>query len=250
MPAKWLNRFELKPGRWVYVPTNETRAAGSDIKSAVEEIWNPPDYYHHLQKGGHVAAVRSHICNDIFLKVDIQDFFGSINRTRITRCLKPRFGYKIAREWAIASTIRHPGGKATVLPYGFVQSQLLASLSLFESALGRLLHRMHGNGGVVVSVYVDDIIVSCRDKTQIESLHADVVAAAARSRLILNPAKSVGPAPQISAFNILVSEAEISIEPTRLADFALKLIAGATPAQRRGILSYVRSVCPAQLSAL
>lgn len=84
----------------------------------------------------------------------------------------------------------------------------------------------------------------------LEKLHADVCLGAERSRFILNPAKSTAPSPQISAFNILVSEAQMSIEPTRLAEFASALALGATPSQKQGIRNYVNSVCPAQLSAL
>ena len=84
MPAKWLNRFELKPGRWVYVPAADARALGIVIKSEVHRLWSPPRYFYHFQHGGHVAALRSHTANNIFFKIDIQNFFGSINRTRIT----------------------------------------------------------------------------------------------------------------------------------------------------------------------
>jgi len=250
MPAKWLNRFELKPGRWVYVPAADTRASGIAIKAKVEKLWSPPNYFYHLRSGGHVAALRSHTGNNIFFKADIQNFFGSINRTRITRCLKSKISYKVAREWAVASTVQDPGSDSTTLPYGFVQSQLLASLCLSESALGRVLHRINGKNDAAVSVYVDDIIVSSRDAPLLEKLHADVVLGANRSRFILNPVKSTAPSPQISAFNILVSEAQMSIEPTRLAEFAATLAVGATPSQKQGILNYVNSVCPAQLGAL
>ena len=150
----------------------------------------------------------------------------------------------------MASTVRDPDSACTTLPYGFVQSQLLASLCLDESALGRVLHTIDGRNGAAVSVYVDDIIVSTRDAALLDILYAEVVLAAERSRFVLNPVKSTDPSPQISAFNILVSEAQMSIEPTRLAQFASALASGATPSQRQGILNYVNSVCPAQTGAL
>ena len=90
MHPKWVNRFELKPGRWVFEPSAESKALGQKIKAAVEKAWRPPNFYFHLRSGGHVEAVRSHLENTHFLRVDIQDFFGSVNRTRITRCLKSR----------------------------------------------------------------------------------------------------------------------------------------------------------------
>jgi hypothetical protein len=251
MPAKWSNRFELKPGRWVYVPTADARSSGIAIKHSIEAKWAVPDYYYHLQRGGHVAAIRSHLGNSWFLRADIQNFFGSINRTRVTRCLKPMFGYKVAREYAVASTVQHPGEKGKPsLPYGFIQSQLLASICLHESALGRFLRKIQGKAGTSVSVYVDDIIASTPDPEHLDAIYAGLGAAAKRAELVLNPQKGLPPARQISAFNILLSEAAMSIEPARLAKFAEDLAAGASASQKRGIFGYVASVCPAQLSAL
>ena len=49
--------------------------------------------------------------------------------------------------------------KAYILPYGFVQSVIIASFCLHKSALGRYLNKL-GGSGFKVSVYMDDIIVS------------------------------------------------------------------------------------------
>jgi hypothetical protein len=250
MPARWSNRFELKPGRWVYVPTPEARVLGLDIKTQLQKLWSPPDYYFHLQRGGHVAAVRSHLGSRRFMRADIRNFFGSINRTRVTRCLKPLVSYKVAREWAVNSTVRDPRGKVAALPYGFLQSQLLASLCLFESALGRFLHGIQGSNGVIVSVYVDDILISAPHDESLEGVHEGLQLAAERARLTFDPAKGAGPADAVSAFNILLSEASMTIEPGRLQEFAARLAADATPNERQGILSYVHSVCPDQAKAL
>lgn len=250
MLAKWSTRFELKPGRWVYVPTPEARAIGFEIKTQLQKLWIPPDYYFHLQRGGHVAAVKSHLKSRRFMRADIRNFFGSTNRTRVTRCLKPLLSYKVAREWAVNSTVRHPGGKIAALPYGFVQSQLLASLCLFESALGRFLHRIQRKNGVIVSVYVDDILVSARDPDALDGLHEGLLVAGERACLTFDPAKSSAPAEAVSAFNILLSEASMMIDPLRLQQFSARLAAGATPSEQQGIRSYVRSVCPDQAKSL
>ncbi len=148
MPATWLNRFELKAGRWVYVPTPEARASGAEIKRQIEKEWSPPDYYLHLQKGGHIAALRSHIGNNIFLKADVQNFFGSINRTRVTRCLKTKFSYETAREFATASTVTDRGIHGARYPMASCSRSRYASLCLSASALGRLLRQVHGKHGV------------------------------------------------------------------------------------------------------
>src|SRR5262249_22936156 len=151
----------------------------------------------------HVAALQAHLGSQIFFRVDIDDFFGSIKRSRITRVLKPLFGYEQAREWAIASSVQFPGDpKRTILPFGFVQSPLLASLCLRESALGRFLERVHKKGDVKVSVYVDDIVLSSSDP---RGLGAELIealrASAKRSRFSFGVAKAQGPGIAIEAFN-------------------------------------------------
>jgi hypothetical protein len=102
----------------------------------------------------------------------------------------------------------------------------------------------------VVSVYVDDVIVSACDADQLETVYAKIQVASVRSRLILSPLKSAAPALQVSAFNILLSDASMSITPQRLAEFSAVLAEGVSDSQRRGILSYVESVCPSQLEVL
>jgi len=158
--------------------------------------------------------------------------------------------YKVAREWAVHSTVRHPGGKLTALPYGFIQSQLLASLCLFESALGRYLERIHASNAIIISVYVDDILVSAQNLDELEGIKKGLQLAAERARLSFDPAKSAEPGDAVTAFNILLSEASMKINPNRLKQFAARLEAGATPSEQQGIRNYVRSVCPDQAESL
>jgi hypothetical protein len=88
---KWLHKFELKPGRWVFVPTPETVAAGKKIKEDISKLWHPPSFYYHMQKGGHVSALRAHINNENFMHFDIKNFFGKINRTYAANRAKLNF---------------------------------------------------------------------------------------------------------------------------------------------------------------
>ena len=251
MNPKWTSRFELKPGRWVFVPTPEAAAAGKKIKKQVESVWNAPQYYFHLQAGGHVAALRSHLTHTNFIHVDIEDFFGSVNRTRITRCLKPRVGYAKAREWANASTVAHPNDKSRfIIPYGFVQSQIVAALCLSESALGVCLDKIHNTSGVVVSVYVDDIIASTDDPTLCSKLFGELEVAASRARFAFNPNKQQGPGTSVTAFNIALSKDQLLIEADRLTAFSAALAQAKSEPQRQGILSYINSINPAQSSAV
>lgn len=243
MPEKWANKFERKPGRWVFEPTAEYRDIGEDIRAATAKVWLPPVYFFHLRAGGHVAAVARHAKHKYFLRCDIEDFFGRVNRTRVTRCLKGFFGYERAREIANDSTVRHPTDKSRwVLPYGFVQSPILASLALAKSRLGTALRTLHKSPGITVSVYVDDIIVSTDDLDALEAIKPLLIEAAQRSGFSFASHKIEGPAVSITAFNIDLTYASIAIAADRLTEFAQDLAVAATQHQRDGILGYVKSV--------
>lgn len=244
MPAKWRTRFQLKPGSWVFVPTKETVDNGLAIKKAIEERWKPPSYYFHLKDGGHVRALQSHIHHASFLHLDIRDFFGSINRTRVTRCLKGVFGYVDARAMANESTVFHPDEKShrTILPFGFVQSPIVASMCLYQSALGRCLHRLNQLRDVQVSVYVDDIVVSTDSHALTAEVLEQLTAASKKSGLALNTEKQEGPADSITAFNIDLSHLALFIEPERFSKFWNAYTSADSEFRRNGILGYLNSV--------
>jgi hypothetical protein len=244
MPAKWKTRFQLKPGSWVFVPTKETVSSGLEIKQAIEKGWKPPRYYFHLKDGGHVRALQSHIHHTSFLHLDIRDFFGSINRTRVTRCLKSLFGYCDARAMANESTIFHPDekGRRTILPFGFVQSPIVASMCLYQSALGRCLHRLNQLKDVQVSVYVDDIVVSTDSHELTTEALGQLTEASKKAGFALNTEKQEGPADSITAFNIDLSHLALVIEPERFARFLEDYKGSDSEFQRNGILGYLNSV--------
>lgn len=244
MKLKWASRFELKPGTWIFVPTDESIENGASIKAAIEERWKPPKNYFHLLDGGHVEALKSHLENKSFIHLDIQDFFGSINRTRVTRCLKDIFGYAQAREMANHSTVIHPEreGRQFILPFGFVQSPLIASLCLYKSALGAYLRKLQGMDGVTVSVYVDDIVISTTKEELSSSILSEVKRAAERSAFTLNESKEEGPAESVSAFNIELSHQSLIIQPKRWLEFVDAFKASDSEHQKLGILGYVMSV--------
>lgn len=231
----------------MFQPSSDAKEIGRKIKAEVGRVWLPPDFYFHLRAGGHVEAVRSHMENTQFLHLDIQDFFGSVNRSRITRCLKSRFPYATAREWANESTVRHPSDATKyILPYGFVQSPILASLALADSSLGRVLQALAKSPKTAVSVYVDDIIVSADDSARLESHLVAIREAAQRSRFPLNASKEEGPAPSITAFNIELAHSRLMIQSERL-DALIQAYGDVGNVRRQaGILNYVQSVNPTQ----
>lgn len=251
MQIRWKHKYEHAPGKWVFVPTDESLAEGQRIKNAIEHKWQPPTYYFHLRSGGHVAALHSHTSSQFFLRLDIQDFFGSVNRSRVTRCLKKIFGYADARFMANASTVNHPGNeKKVMLPYGFVQSPILASLALYNSALGSCLEHLSTRHQIHVSVYMDDIILSSKSREKLARAMLQIEKAATKSRFDFHPEKTEGPAPIVTAFNIELAQGDLSITPTRLLQFIDAYRASDSGFQRDGIAGYVNSVNPLQVAEL
>jgi hypothetical protein len=247
MLPTWASKFELKPGTWVFVPTAQSVDDGKAIKHAINKRWHPPQNYFHLRTGGHVKALESHLNNSVFVHLDIQNFFGSISKSRVTRCLKGLFSYAEARAIANISTVIHPDDKNLILPFGFVQSPILASLCLANSALGKCLHGLPKRfAGLVVSVYVDDIILSCTNEASLKESISELKKCAEKSGFMLNPKKEEGPAPKITAFNIELSNQLLEVELERYRKFVSAFNESDNDFQRDGIRSYVNSVNPTQ----
>ena len=61
------------------------------------------------------------------------------------------------------------------LPYGFVQSMVLATICIEFSLLGSALIRTYGGGNVRVSMYVDDIILSSDDEGALVKAYDEVL---------------------------------------------------------------------------
>lgn len=243
MNLKWSSKFAKKPGKWIFVPTPYAVKKGKEIKRAVEKSWKPPLYYFHLRSGGHVEALRSHFEHNNFLRIDIKDFFGSINRTRVTRCLKDRFSYAVARSYANESTVKDPvTANRTVVPFGFVQSQIISAVCLSQSALGVCLDKLALNPAIALTVYVDDIIVSTSDSALLDQVLKDIQAAAEKAHFVLNANKQEGPAAAIKAFNIVLTKGSMEIEADRFKQFEEALKTATSENQRAGIKSYVASV--------
>lgn len=246
---QWIHKFEVKPDSFVFVPDDQTIDRGREIKSKISSLWKPPYYYAHFRQGGHVAAIKRHLGNNLFIRADIKQFFNQVNRSKATRALYSIIGdYDQAREIACESVVAKPDSenREWILPFGFVQSPIIASLCLNKSALGSYLNKLEGNG-FKVSVYMDDIIIStslCYEAA--EEILDTLRQKAARSKFDLNPDKTVGPAEQITAFNIQLTNGSIEITDERLSDFEVSLMNTGNKYVIDGILGYVRTVCPEQ----
>ena len=253
MSRRWLHKFKIKQDCWVFVPDEETIQRGNDIKCKIESHWQAPYYYAHLNAGGHVAAIKSHLSSTLFIRADIHQFFNQINRSRVTRNLKNIFGsYKVARQIANESVVRLPNikDKKFILPFGFVQSAIIASVCLRNSALGGYLEQLLKEG-FIVSVYMDDIIIStCQSMKEAEIARSRLIEIANKSELPLNPHKTMGPAEEITVFNIKLMHGNMEIADDRLADFKKSIFESENKYQINGVLGYVTTVSPNQADYL
>lgn len=104
-----------------------------------------------------------------------------------------------AEDFAVTSTVWDARTRRFVLPYGFAQSPLLASIDLDMSLLGRLLIQLQREG-LTLSVYVDDIIVSSDHKDPVQTALSAIIEAARESNYVLNESR-----PPIQHFCCMVS---------------------------------------------
>lgn len=156
-------RYERKPGRYIYIQTAASSKEGRAIIKRVGRLYKPhPIFFHLRRRGGHVAAMRVHAGSEYLTRFDIDNFFGNVTRTKISRALRDiSISYRAAFNIAHASVVVE--GSRRCLPFGFCQSPILATLVLERSVLGRELKRL-ATAGFHVSVYMDDIVLSSNDE--------------------------------------------------------------------------------------
>lgn len=246
MLTNYSHSFETKNGLLVHVPTAEGRQFGEFVIQQVLKNWRPPSYFFHFKCGGHVAAARYHVGSTVFAHLDIQSFFASVTRSKLTRALRS-LGMSNADAFEIAtqSTVTKPSpGHGRSLPFGFVQSPVLASLALDRSALGGCL-RTGRPGHIKLSVYVDDIIISGSDEVHVRAYVEQIERAASLSRYTLSRAKSRVAVSSVKAFNLDLSCSDLRVTPERMDAFS-QIERTPDQAKERAIVSYVASVNPGQ----
>src|SRR5260370_34680526 len=132
-------------GRSIFVRTEQCERKGRRIIKYFSRF-KFPHFFYHYKTGGHVAALHAHLENKLFFKSDIQNFYYSIARMRVTRALRS-YRYPGANTLAMWSTVRNPyPGHPHVLPIGFVQSPLLATLVLMKSPVAAAIELARSNG--------------------------------------------------------------------------------------------------------
>ncbi len=219
MPVAILN-FDysyLRKGKPVFVPTKIGRRIGKEVKEAVEDAYAFDPIYFHLRRGGHVAAMHHHRDNPLFARIDISNFFYSISRRRVQSALD-RVGVGNARFYAQWSTVVSPfANPRYALPYGFVQSPILASLVVATSDLGQHLLRLPAS--VKAGVYVDDISLSSDDADELQQAYDMTLAVIAADGFAVSPAKLRPPAPAIDIFNCDLAQGKASVTDDRINAF-------------------------------
>lgn len=250
-PLLWLHKFELSPEKWVFVPSDYGRESGAEIIEALQKRWKVPHHFAHLQEGGHVAALRQHVYSTWFIRADISNFFGTINRSRVTRILR-RYAkrYSDARDMANLSVVKSPVNGDFILPYGFVQSPLIASICLDKSALGVYLRSLLGTTLVKITVYMDDIVISGRADVDGTAIMQKLRERAARSGFKLSPTKTIGPLPEIQVFNLILGYQKLEVANDRLDEFKAHLEQSDSEHVWKGVLGYVGSVNTEQANNL
>lgn len=246
---KWVYRIPTKGGKWIFVPSMNSRIYGKSIVKRIKLEWTSPKYFYHLRKGGHLTAVDVHLNNKYFSRLDIQNFFGSITASRITRTLKPYLGYDFSREIAKQSTVLVPGSpkKKLMLPFGFIQSAILASICLDKSSLGIFLKKLERDKSISLSVYMDDILISSNDKLRLVEVTMQLREKFSRSHWVSNIKKEIVASEAITAFNIDLVQNHRRINDQKLAQFEFEFHQTTNLNKKKGLYSYVKSVNADQL---
>lgn len=211
------DRYQSR-GKYIFVPNEECDRRGKTLLRFGAEI-DLPSYFFHYRSGGHVAALHEHRPNRFFFRIDLKNFFYSISRNRISHMLR-QLGFHSAREYAAWSTVRNPynEGPKYVLPIGFKQSPLLASLALWHSAIASSIEEA-ADRGIVVSVYFDDLIGSSNDENELRITYQGILEACVQANLMANEAKLIEPAEAIIAFNCHLTHGQTNVTDERIEKF-------------------------------
>ena len=206
-------------GKIIFVPNERCERRGKRMLKFFSKRVDFPDYFYHYKSGGHVAALHAHIDNGLFFKIDVQNFYNSIARMRVTRALRA-WGYPGAGTFSKWSCVANPINAAPrhVLPIGFVQSPLIASLVLMKSDVSGAIERAIANG-VVISVYLDDFIGSHDDIATLTHAYTDIREACVAAGLLPNPTKLVPPSVAITAFNCDLTHRSAIVRADRVAKY-------------------------------
>ena len=241
-------RFELKPGKFVYIPTCDALKDGKSIVDALRRSWSPAEYFCHFGKrGGHVTAMRAHLPNKFIASIDIEGFFTSITRTKIHRALgSVGYSNRYALDVASRSCVEVEGRK--FLPYGFVQSMALATLAVEKSELGKRISLLR-DSKLTITMFVDDIIISSNSQFQLKSGFDCLNDAISVSNFSMSVAKSSPPNSQLNVFNCMIESGSMRIDDSRMERF-IEQLKTCSDLGRISILKYIKLINHEQHNSL
>lgn len=242
-------RIELGNGKFAYDQAPQFRISGENIIGEIRRRWKPPSTFYHLQKGGHVAAILKHSHNSVFSRFDVSRFFFRVKKNMIIKALKSiGFSFLDANQIAQETVVWTEEGLS--LPYGFVQSPIIASLCLDKSHAGIFLRRLPRD--LTLSVYVDDIILShSQDARRLEASSRNLLSVFSDSGFPISEEKCEICRTEITSFNIRVSRGALEITPERMEQFEINIKSNyGNDRVVAGIINYVKSVNPSQADQL
>jgi hypothetical protein len=212
-------RFKYQArGKFIFVPNELCVRRGERLLHFFSKT-EFPEYFFHYRAGGHISALHQHLPGNFFFKIDIQNFFYSIARERVFRALR-EWNFRPGGNYARWSCVRNPyaNGPRYVLPIGFIQSTLLASLALMRSPVDAAIQRAKQKG-VFVSVYLDDFIGSHQHEEVLRATYEDILQSLEEARLTVNANKLTPPSAAIVAFNCDLSHGTVAVAHERIARF-------------------------------
>jgi hypothetical protein len=244
MPLNYEYKF-VKNGKHIFVQNADGAEHGAKLLRFFERNIVFPEIYFHYREGGHVAALHAHLKNSFFFRTDFRDFFYAISRNRIAAALH-RAGFSKARIFAKWSCVRNPieGYPPYALPIGFVQSSALATLVLMNTEVAKVLDEAPTRG-VVISVYLDDLIGSSNDKSALNGVYNDLLAACLKANLTISDKKLVAPCSELEAFNCHLSHGRTEVTQARIDAFYVE---PRSEASAGAFEAYRRTVCSSNLS--
>ncbi|WP_195848720.1 reverse transcriptase domain-containing protein [Providencia alcalifaciens] len=188
--------------------------------------------------------MKVHLNSQYFAHIDLKSFFNSTSRSRVTRVLKEFYPYEQSREIAKFSTVKNlvESSPLHVIPFGFVQSPMLATLCLHKSFLGNKIRELFNKKDIKISIYMDDIIISSLEKNVLYEVYSELIESIKISHYLINEIKSQPPSEQIIVFNIYLSPNKLRITEERILEFLINYTRTKSSKVKEGIKSYVQTV--------
>lgn len=206
-----------KNGKPIYAPNDYSIGLGNKLKRNIAKAYKFDNFIYHFKDGSHVVALHRHRKNIFFCRLDIERFFYSIKRNRLKRVLKD-IGISKPEYYAKWSTVKNPfDGGGYVLPYGFVQSPILATLILATSPIGDYIRGL--DPSITASIYMDDICLSGPEQEALTVAFHGLVKAVSEAGFKLNDEKTREPAPQIDIFNCSLENGVTTVLSGRVDEF-------------------------------